>query len=336
MTQLNTISLPDFVKLGDVIISEATNQIQTEFMNSGIAKIETMEDNTGDSREFTDVDMKQYASNQKEGEQAKMTRVQQGYSKIMKEERKSSAIAITYKMRHRNKYQDVVQKLTELAQHVPNRLEMDAQHRFTFGTATSYLDMDGDTVDITLGDGLSLFNTAHTITGSAATYRNRLAGNPIIARGSLEGMQKLIVEETFNNIGEKTTVPFDILWTTDDPETINIAREYLQATAELSAPNNGIPNVFKGKYRHVTLSRVATTKNGGVDTNKSKYWGLSSSARSSFHIGIFEKPSVTSPQANSNADDFLTDNWYYKTNGAYGIVITDGRFIKFSSGDGTA
>ena len=110
-------------------------------------------------------------------------------------------------------------------------MELDLSHRITFGTATSYVDMDGVTVDLTVGDGLSLFNAAHTVRGSATTYRNILSGNPAFSKSSLEGMEKLVVEETINQFGEKMAMPFDIIFSTDDPNTVNTIRTELNSTS---------------------------------------------------------------------------------------------------------
>ena len=49
---------------------------------------------------------------------------------------------------------------------------------------------------------------------------------------------------------------YDILFTSDDPNTINTAREYLRSTASPDATNSGVTNVYSGKYRHVILPRM--------------------------------------------------------------------------------
>jgi hypothetical protein len=50
-------------------------------------------------------------------------------------------------------------------------------------------------------------------------------------------MEKLVVEETLNNLGEKMAMSYDTLFTTDDPNIINTAREILQSTADISSSN---------------------------------------------------------------------------------------------------
>ena len=239
-------------------------------------------------------------------------------------------------MRRFNKYPDVVRRLTNLAQQPMNRLEIDLQHRIGFGTATTYTNKNGRSVDISVGDALSLFSTAHTLQGSSATYRNRLAGNPQLSKGALEGIERLVVEETVNNFNEKITVPFDILWTTDDPATVNTALEYLRSVAAPDFANSGVENVYKAKYKHVKLASVPTDASGSPDATKRRFWGIASTSISDAHLGVWEAPHLKTP-ANLNAgEEFSTDDWNFGTRAGYGIGIVTGRWIKFSSGDAAA
>lgn len=239
-------------------------------------------------------------------------------------------------MREFNKYPEVIRRLTNLAQMPINRLELDLEHRIGFGTATTYVDKNGATVDISVGNTLALFSTVHTLTGSATTYRNRLAGNPQISKGALEGMERLVAEETLNNFGEKVTVTFDMLWTTDDPVSVNTALEYLTSVAAPDFQNSGVTNVYKAKYKHVKLPLVATTAAGLPDATKRRYWGIASSMVSDAHLGIWERPHLKAPSNLNAGEEFSTDAWNFGTRMGYGIGIVTGRWIKFSSGDATA
>jgi len=304
--------------------------------NSGMFKIVDMSNNTGDTRQFEEIDLEQYASIKDEGDQATLARVQQGYNKTLTLDRFGFDQTISYEMRTRNKYPNVIARLTNLAVTVTNKLDLDLSHRITFGTATSYTDKDGRSVDISVGDSLALFSTAHTLQGSSSTYRNILANNPQLSKGSLEAMEKMRVENTLNQFGEKMAVDADILFTTDDPNTCNTARELLQSSAEISATNNAVVNVYQGKYRHVKLPRIATDANGNVDSTKAKYWGLASSMDSSAYLGISEEPHLNAPQTGMNSEDVSTEDWTYTARIGYGIAIVGGRWISLSKGNGDA
>ena len=218
-------------------------------------------------------------------------------------------VGISYEMRTQNKYPEVVARLTGAGTKGQNRIDLDLTHRFTFGTATAYTDRDGRSIDVTTGGGTAqeLFDTDHPLKGTTTTYRNRLAGNPRLSKGALEGMERLVVEQTYNQMGEKKVMPFDILWTTDDPNTVNTAREYLRSTADPNATHAGVINVYSGKYKHVILPRLATDKDGAPDTDKRYYWGIASSKHSNLYCGIWEAPHMIPPAAKENSEDSQND-----------------------------
>ena len=236
-------------------------------------------------------------------------------------------------MRNYNKYIDVVTRLQNLGKIVSNRIELDLSHRITFATATSYTSKEGVTIDTTVGDTLALASTVHTVRGAATTYRNRLANNPVFSKGGVEGMEQMIIENTINQFGEKVTVPYDILWSTEDANTVNTIKEFLRSTAAPEATNAGVVNVYAGKYRHVVLPRVATTAAGANDTSKAKYWGLASSSNSQAFLGMNEEPHMK-PQ-NGNIE-FSTEDFNLGASAGYFIVIPGARFFAISTGDATA
>lgn len=332
--ELNSVSLNVFVQIADVIFEEAKKSVPSVMRNSGLFKVESIPQGSGESREYTEIDLNEYASNKSEGDDAVRAQVQQGYSKTMTAVRRAADIGITVEMRKRNKYDQVVTRLTNLGKLPDNRLDLDLTHRLTFGTATTYTDMDGVVVDISTGDSLQLFYSAHTLRGSSTTYRNRLANNPRLSKGSLEGMERLIVEETYNQFGElMSEMPFEVLWTTNDPNTVNTAREYLQSTADVEGANSGIKNVYSSKYTHLIIPRLATTAVGAPDTDKRYYWGLASKSHSTAHLGVWEETYLLNP-VELGKDS--TEDWDFGARNSYGICIVSGSWIKMSSGDGAA
>lgn len=335
MPPLSTISLSDFTRNAQILWLKGADEFNPVMRKSGIVREVSIPQNSGDTRDFTEIDLEQYARVKPQGDQATYARVQQGYSKTGTLYRIAFAEAITYEMRTRGKYPEVIAKLTNLLPTAMNRMEIDLQHRVTFATATSYTDMDGRTVDTTVGDTLALSSTAHTVRGASTTFRNRLANSPQLSRGAMEAMEKMRVENHINQFGQKVPVMDDILWTTDDPNTVNTARELLQATSSVNATNDGIPNVYRSKYKHVMLSRVATDKDGNVDSTKAKYWGLAASRESSFYLGVHEEAHVIPPSANGS-QDALTDDWLFNVRAGYMIVVVSASWFCISLGDGTA
>lgn len=335
--ELNTVTLSDFVRNAQIIFLKAMDTVQMNARNSGLFRVESVPQNTGNTREYTEIDLENYAKAKKEGAQSERARVQQGYTKIARLKRISLDIGITYEMRTQNKYQEVTSRLTNLGMLAANRIELDLSHRITFGGSASYVDMDGETVDITVGDGLSLFNAAHTVRGSAATYRNILSGNPAFSKTALEGMETLCVEETINQFGEKMAIGYDVIFSADDPNTVNTIRTELRSTSTtVVEQNSGVVNVNQTKYRHIILPLVATDADGNVDSTKATYWGLASTMNTSGYLGMHEEPRLkTPPTEGNNAEEFSTDDWNFGTRAGYFVTVVSGAWIKFSEGDGT-
>lgn len=335
--ELNTSNLSDFVSQAEILWAKGFMSVPQVARNSGLFKEVVIPQNTGDSRSFSEIDLEEYASKKNEGEQSERARIQQGYSKTGYLYRVSKDIGITYEMRSRGKYMEITQKLTNLGKLGPNRLDLDLTHRITFGTATTYTDRDGDSVDISVGDTLALFSTAHTLRGSSTTFRNRLANNPQFSAGALEAMETMRKQNTYNQFGEKMVINDDIIWSADDPNTVRAIAEVLRSSSNPTQSNAGVVNTQQGKYRHVILPRLDTTAAGANDSTKSKYWGVASSEMSSAYLGMHEEPHLKKPPvAGDNAEEFSTDDFNFGTRGGWMIVVVSGGWIGFSSGDGTA
>lgn len=333
---LTTTSLSDFVSRSEIIWKKGAEGYNPVMRNSGLVRSVSIPSQTGNTREFSAIDLELYASKKGERDEAKYAKTQQGYNKVGRLVRFGKTQVVSHEWMKHGKYADIKATLTNLLPMGMRRMELDLQHRFTFATATSYTNADGDTVDTTVGDTLALASTAHTVRGSSSTYRNILANNPQFSRGALEAMEKMRVENSINQLGQKVPCSDDVLWTTDDPNTNNTVREVLRATASVeSGANNGVPNTYVGKYRHVALPLVATDKDGNVDSTKAKYWGLCSTMESSFYLGVSEEPYVIPPTV-GDGTNILTDDLYFGVRAEYMIVIPDPKFFSMSKGDGTA
>jgi len=333
--EMNTITIGDFCKLANVLWLKGFESIDQSMRSSGLVKVVNIPANTGNTREFSEIDLQEYAKLKPESDQSERAQVQQGWTKTMTQKRVSLDIGISYEMRTMNKYPEVISKLTGLGRTIGNRMDLDLSHRITFAASTSYTDMDGKTVTTTTGESTStaLADSTHDLRGSTTTYRNILANNPRLSKGALEAMERLIVEETYNQFGEQMQMPFDILFTTNDPNTVNTAREYLQSTADVGGANSGVKNVYATKFRHVILPRIMLDANGASSSSYRYYWGLASSLYSSFYLGVWEEPRLLNPM---ELGKDTTEDWDFGARGGYGIVTVSAAWIKLSKGDGTA
>lgn len=338
MAELLTASYTDMVKLGTVLWLQTVDSLPMPARTSGMFKVMPIADNTGDKREVSEIETEEYASLKNEGDQAARADVAQGYSKTLTLKRVAKDIGISWEWRKRGKYPEITAALTSLAKMGHNALDLDMTHMITFGADGSYTDRDGETIDTTTGDSQNLFATGHTLTSSSTTYRNLLANNPKFSKGALELMERQIVENTYNNFGQKMAITFDIIFTTDEPTTVNAVREFLKSSADPNATHSGVANQYRGKYRHVVLPRLATDASGAPDTDKRYYWGLCSSSMNQMFVAIDEEPhmKVGSGKEGGSAEDFASDTYNFGVRAGYGRANASGRGIHLSKGDGSA
>jgi len=331
---INSNSLPQFTDLVRRNFTYNLESMPQVMRTSGMVVEDPLEQNTWEFKRYAErLHRNQYGSRRDEGDTAKQATIQYGYEKDLQVHTVALEVSITKRMRVAGKSQDMIDAVTNLSTVCPSSIDLDLSHRITFAHETSYVDRDGNTITTTVWDGLAWASASHTLTGSATTYNNIVTGNPQFSKGALENAQKLAVEESYNNIGEKMVVNCNIIFSTDDPNTCNQIKELLNSTADVSTDNSGTFNVYSNALKHVELPRVATTAAGAVDTTKRKYWGIYSSMDSDFYFSTLEAPYLKTPTDGNNGEEFSSENWNYLAGTTYGIAIVTGRAIKISKWD---
>lgn len=327
-TLLNTVSFSDFTDL--VRKQYVTNQqmVQSNAMQLFIS--DYIGDGEGESKRYDEIDTETFADSKAQGADAKKAKAGIGYNKTMYSKRFAKEIDITWEMRKYNRYREVGSLLTQLNHFGPQRRELDLTHRLTFCNATSYVNRDGDTVDVSGGDGYAIVTNSHTLKFSPTTWSNRLTGDSLFSRGALEGMESLAVSNILSNFGERRIKSFNTIITSDDPFTCNEVRQFLASTSDVDQNNSGVMNVYKGKYRHVELPWLATTATGARDATKRHWWFLAATGQGDLgwqaYYGEWEAPHMKdTPMDGKSNEDFHNDNWTYAMRMAYGICVVTGR-----------
>jgi len=324
---LNTVTLSEFT---DLVEKEfALNQ---EMVTTGNAQrlfiLDDITDHTGNTRRYDEVDTETFGSLKREGEDAVKANVGIGYSKTLTLKRIAKEIVITFEMRRYNKAPEVASQITSLVHFCPQRTELDLTHILTFASATSYTDMDGESVTTTTGDGLALLSAVHTLSFSSSTYRNRVNGDPVFSQGGLEAAEELAVTNVLSNFGERRVKRFNAIISGDDPTTVRAIRQVLESTADIDAAHEGVKNVYNRKYEHVILSYLATTATGAHDSAKRRYWFLAAIGQGQMgwqaYFAVNEYPNLKAPAPGNNGEDIHNDNWTYGVRCGYGIVTLSG------------
>lgn len=324
---LNTVT---FSQLTDLIRRKfVTNQSMAESMASQLFIKESVGKGQGSTKNFTEIDTETFGRTKREGEKSKKAKVGVGYEVTLRKKRIAMEIDITQEMRDENRYAEVGTLITDLAHFCPQRLELDLTHIFTFCTATSYTDMDGDVNDISTGDGLSLINTAKTLKYSSTTYSNRVSGDPVFSKGALLAAEKLATTNIKSNFGEKRVVRFNTIITGEDPTTVEAVQQYLNSTSDNTQNNPNVINTSYRKYKHVVLPYLATTATGADDSTKARWWFIAS-------VGMgyrgwqavyaeWEAAHMKPVTENGANHDYSADVWTYGVRHGRGIRAITGR-----------
>ncbi len=327
-TLLNTVT---FSELTDLI---RKSFVTTQGMVQPVAKqlfiTQPIPQGTGNTRRFDEVDTQTYAKLKPQGANAKKASVGIGYNKTMTMKRIAMEIDITWEMRTQNRYAEVGSLITNLSHFAPQRTELDCTHRLTFCNATSYTDMDGESVDVSGGDSLSVVNTAHTLVFSSTTWSNRVSADPVFSKSALESAELLTTTDILSNFGERRVMNFNAIITGDDPNTVNAVKQFLNSVSDNTQDNSGVMNVYKNKYKHIVLPQLATTATGAADSTKRRWWFLGAVGQGTngwqAYYGEWEAPRLKNPPAEgNNGEDPHNDNWTYGTRAAYGLVTVSGR-----------
>lgn len=326
-TMLSTITFPEMTDLIQRTFLKRQNMIERKaleiFIKEPIAK------GNGNTKKFTEVDTSTYARLKVEGGDSKKASFGVGYSKVLTKKRIALEIDITQEMKDENRYSEVGTLMLNLGDFCPNRIDLDATHRLTFGNATSYTDMDGEVVDTTTGDGLALFSTSHTLVFSSTTFSNRVSGDPVFSKQALQAAETLFTTNIFSNFGDKRTMKPNVIISGDDPETVDNIAQYLGSTSDSTQMNSGVMNVHKNKYRHIILPNLATTATGAPDSTKRRWWmvarvGVGYEGLQAIY-GEWEAPHMK-PVTDAQ-EDYSADIWTYGTRAGYGYAIVSPKGI---------
>jgi len=320
---LNTVTLPEFSDLvtKDFIFQNETPKLAAAQLYNQL----DLTSNNSQQKRFDEVDVGTFAKLKREGTNASKTRSGVGYNKTMTARRMAREIDISWEMRRYGETYKVKNRLKELSGFVNNRRDLDLTHRFTFASATTYVDMDGVTRDISCGDSLQLAYSAHTLAHSSTTYRNRIAADPIVSQGAIEAGQSLFVSDIYNNFGEVRTVTPSHIVTSNDPNTVNTVRKIMQSSGDIDAAHAGVLNVNKNLFTHVILPNLATTATGARDATKRRFWFLIAVGEWQAYYGIFEGTNMKDPASGNNGEDMHNDNWTYGTRGSASDVVVSAK-----------
>lgn len=274
-----------------------------------------------------------------EGSAVTQTPIQYGYEKDVFLEQHGLWISITEIMRTTWKDREIINDLTNLWEIWFRDIDLALTHRLTFAWSTSMTRNDWTTLDLTCWDGLAMISASHTLTWSATTWSNYMSWNPQFSKWALTQAERQAILNTFDNLWVTTVMDYDLIVSSDDPDTVIAVKELINSTADINSSNAGTYNVYgktsDRKYRHVILPRLNTTATWTKDSTKNKYWFLACSQAQPIIYAEWMAPTVETPRPGNNGEEFLTWNWNFKYRSMWGTAVLSPRWIIWSKWDGT-
>lgn len=270
-----------------------------------------------------------FAKRKSEGDSYTYGSIRQGYTLNLSQTRIGLMDAITWEMRKFDKYREIDKKMRKLGEATAKRIELDLTHQFTFGmSASSYTNMDGETVSTLSADGQNIFDTGHTLKSGTTTLSNLIT--TAFSRAGLEE-----AENTFNTFTDDNDnivlVEPDTIITGRNVTVQNSVKEFLKSTLIPDEANNAT-NVYAGKYKHLVLPLLSTTAAGLPTTSYDNYWMLADLKHTDALCEISENPTFKAPSIGGNGEDFETDDWKFKSSATYDYGVCDFKWIVGSTG----
>lgn len=282
-------------------------------------------------KQINEFDRERLAEQKLEGQASAQRGVAEGYSKRLTRK----TISITRKVSGEEylalKAHQLAENVTAVAEDIVDKIELDMRNFIGMGAGSSYTDNGGFTVDTTVGDGLSLFNSTHTLKNSSVTYSNILSGNPAFSEDAMESAEDYFAYNVLDNYGKRQTIKPNTIITADKATMKNrvmrllksISPEAIEGTANA---NSGVKNTYADKYQHLVVEFDVTALDI-TDATKSFYWYLASlggSPRKSFQAYYVKWLSPMVAPAEVNQDAWTLS---YTARSAYAIGAVSGKGI---------
>lgn len=293
---------------------------------------------SGNIRQYNERDFSTFASTKPEGVAARKAQFGIGYHKQMGLKRIAKELDLTDEAIMFDRWMDVKSIGIDLGETAPQRINLDMTHMaVTFAAGSSYVDMDGFTIDTTTGDTNPIAFAAHTLAFSALTYTNIVPGAPQFSKSGLISAEIVARNNTLNNYGIPRTKKWSHIWTTGNPNNTESIMQFLKSISDNTQANPNVENTYRNRYKMLVLEQIDTTATGQRDTTKSNYWG----------IGAFEgevplnrfwamygewEPShmKPAPTSDNNAVDFSKDIKRFAVRAGYGLCVVNPQGMIYS------
>ena len=188
-----------------------------------------------------------------EGENAPLDSIQEGFPKLIEHTAFMKKMVITAEMKEDNKVRDMMDQVKGFM-HAYKRSRAKFGTQILTGGITGSTVFGGKTFDVTTGDGLSLFNTAHLGKKPGVATQSNKFSNELGTNATVLYKLANIGRNFRNDSGEKCGYTFDTIYIpANRPEMEDLVKRIIGSEQVLGNGNNDI-NTQKGKWNLVVLT----------------------------------------------------------------------------------
>jgi len=187
-----------------------------------------------------------------EGSAATQDDYEQGYEKFVEHGTFALEVEISKELKDDNMLDTAKQKTINLVQaYKRTRARLTTQAiTGAVGSATS-ISFNGATIDITTGDGLALFNEAHTLKSVSGTtqcnFFSDVLGSTTVVLNKASNKMRNFKDDRGNVLG---FMPDTVVLPGNDPEYEDFVKRVIGSDGEVGTNNNDI-NTQRGKWKFV-------------------------------------------------------------------------------------
>ena len=275
---LSTMTLPELFDLRERLYLGRLKNSDTMRDSAQLAKIfrnDPFMAGEGLIKTYTEKDTQTYGTAQPEGTTGQLVKFGIGRTLNFTFVDYGNATTLTGKARNFNKNKDFINTI-DIPMMLQNRRVRDGTHLLTFAFDASYVNLDGNTIDLTVIDGLSLINANHTTAQTGETFTNVITGNPAFGKAGLLLGETVLRNNTIDGYGALGSVSPNMIITTADPTVLYNVDQITKSSTEVGQDNPNVINALR-KYEHIVLSKLDTDAKGARVTAKSDMWFIADS-----------------------------------------------------------
>jgi len=287
--------------------------------------------------EYSDIGTGDTARRRNDGDVAFKGTLKQGYTKNFTQAEIALNVDVTKQMRQFDKYDEIMKRMRMMGKNAERRMEVDLASLLSYAWASSYTNLDGETVTTTTPDGNTLIHPTHTAKGSANTFSNQISTtHSPIDDDVLEALEEL--GNNFIDEADGRAIPayFDTIITGRHAPTVYTVARLTNPVGNLRPfTTDNDRNIYDTKFSHLIVPYIdLTAQTEARDSAKARYCFLASLKDKDTNGFVCEESQAI--QFETPDQVFESSVWQYMTTALYDFGTIRAGFIAGTKGDGTS